>query len=98
MLNDCDRNNIRAFKLKMFGNITCRTFNQVRYAFRHKLRIDSESIMIQQIKHLAGFDSVKINCCIHIQDQMPFSKRVVFAEKIDTHRIASLATPSNTSR
>jgi len=64
IISDRDRDNIRAFKFKMFGNITRRSFNQMRYAFRHKLVIDSEWAMIRRISQLAGINPIKIDCCI----------------------------------
>ena len=65
IVTDIDRDNIRAFKLKMFGNVTRCTFNQMRHAFRHKLEIRSENIMIHRIVLLAGVQPVKYDCCIN---------------------------------
>ena len=64
IISDRDRDNIRTFKLKMFGNITRRSLNQMRHAFKHKLDIDSEWIMLRRIRLLAGIELKKIDCCI----------------------------------
>jgi hypothetical protein len=48
----------------MFGNVTRRTFNQMRHSFRHKILIDSEWMMLQRIRRLANIEPIKIDCCI----------------------------------
>jgi hypothetical protein len=63
IISDGDRDNIRAFKLKMYGNLTRRSMNQVRHTFRHKLDIDSEWVMLRRMGLLAGVQPKKIDCC-----------------------------------
>lgn len=65
IITETDRDDIRAFKLKMFGNVTRRTFNQIRHAFRHKLQIRSENAMVRRIALLAGIETIKYDCCIN---------------------------------
>ena len=64
IISESDRDNIRAFKLKMFSNMPRRTFNQVRHTFRHKCDIDSEWVMTRRIAILSGIEPIKIDCCI----------------------------------
>ena len=65
VISDVDRDNIRAFKFKMFGNVTRRTFNQMRHAFGHKLDIDSEWMICRRIGLLSDIEPLKIDCCIN---------------------------------
>jgi hypothetical protein len=65
IINDDDRDNIRAFKLKMFSNMPRRMFNQVRHTFRHKCAVNSEWVMIRRIAILSGIEPMKIDCCIN---------------------------------
>ena len=41
VLSEEDHDNIRAFKLRMVSNMPRTAFNQMRYAFQHKLDIHS---------------------------------------------------------
>jgi hypothetical protein len=41
VLSEEDHDNIRAFKLRMVSNMPRAAFNQMRYAFKHKLDIHS---------------------------------------------------------
>ena len=41
MISEEDRDNIRAHNLRMISNMSRRAFNQMRYAFRHKIDIGS---------------------------------------------------------
>jgi Transposase family tnp2 len=65
IITETDRDNIRAFKLKMFGNVTRRTFDQMRRAFQHKLEIKSEYAMVRRIALLAGIETIQYDCCVN---------------------------------
>src|ERR1700722_3485310 len=64
VLTEEDRDNIRAFQLKMEGNMPRRVFNQMRRAFQHKMTIDSEWVIIHRLAILSGIEPIKIHCCI----------------------------------
>ncbi|KAF7360422.1 hypothetical protein MVEN_00772300 [Mycena venus] len=63
-LSDKDRDNIRAFKLKMMSNMSRDAFEQMRYAFNHKLDISSEWAMLHRVAILSRVEPVWIHCCV----------------------------------
>ena len=65
MLTDEDRDNIRAFQLKLVGNIPRRIFNHMRRSFRHKMTIDSEWVILHRLAVLSGIKPVNYHCCIN---------------------------------
>ncbi|KAJ7173917.1 hypothetical protein C8R43DRAFT_873458, partial [Mycena crocata] len=65
VLTDTDRDNIRAFKLKMMSNMSRDVFEQMRWAFDHKLDIGSEWVIIHRIGILSGVEPVWYHCCVN---------------------------------
>ena len=62
-LNDID--DIQAFKLHMVSNMPQAAFNQMRFAFRHKLSISSLYAITHKIAILSGITPKWIDCCIN---------------------------------
>ncbi|KAJ7048297.1 hypothetical protein C8F01DRAFT_1267845 [Mycena amicta] len=58
-----DRDNCRAFLLKVLSNMTRDTFNQMREAFSHKLEINSEWVIIHKMAMLSGVEPIWVDCC-----------------------------------
>ena len=54
ILTEEDHDNIRAFKIRMVSNMPRATFNQMRYAFRHKLQISSHYVIAHRLAVLSG--------------------------------------------
>lgn len=65
MLTDEDRDNIRAFQLKLVGNIPRRVFNRMRQSFRHKMTIDSEWVILRRLATLSGIQPINYDCCVN---------------------------------
>ena len=65
MITDEDRDNIRAFLLKLSCNMPHRIFNRMREAFTHKLDITSEWIIIHCLSVLSGITPTNFDCCIN---------------------------------
>jgi Transposase family tnp2 len=65
ILTEEDRDNIRAFKLKIMSNMSRKTFNQMRYTFKNKLEIDSEWVILHRLAVLADVEPVYYDCCIN---------------------------------
>ncbi|KAJ7019369.1 hypothetical protein C8F04DRAFT_1147812, partial [Mycena alexandri] len=63
ILTEQDRDNIRAFRLKMLSNMPRVAFAQMRHAFRHKLEISSHWVMIHRIAILSGIEPMWFHCC-----------------------------------
>ncbi|KAG1730498.1 uncharacterized protein EDB91DRAFT_1009217, partial [Suillus paluster] len=64
-LTDEDRNNIRAFQLKLVGNIPHRVFDRMWQSFRHKMTIDSEWVILCRLATLSGIQLINYDCCIN---------------------------------
>ncbi|KAF7335395.1 hypothetical protein MVEN_02192100 [Mycena venus] len=62
-LSEQDRDNFRAFQLKMISNMPHLAFAQMRYSFRHKLQISSHYVMIHRIAVLSGVMPQWYHCC-----------------------------------
>ncbi|KAJ7733130.1 hypothetical protein B0H16DRAFT_1732424 [Mycena metata] len=62
-LTEQDRDNIRAFRLKMLSNMPRVAFAQMRHAFRHKLEISSHWVMIHRIAILSCIEPMWFHCC-----------------------------------
>ncbi|KAJ7477662.1 hypothetical protein FB451DRAFT_1032831, partial [Mycena latifolia] len=65
VLTEQDRDNIRAFKLKMMSNMSREVFEQIRFAFSHKLDISSEWVVIHRMAILSGVEPVWYHCCVN---------------------------------
>ncbi|KAF5315532.1 hypothetical protein D9611_004820 [Ephemerocybe angulata] len=63
MLTDEERDNIRAFQLRLLANMPRASFNFMRHAFRHKLKISSEWVMLHRIAKLSGIEPKFYDCC-----------------------------------
>ena len=64
-LSDQDMDDIRAFKLYMVSNMPRRAFNQMRYAFKHKMEISSLYIITHKLAILSGTTPVWYDCCLN---------------------------------
>jgi Transposase family tnp2 len=63
ILTEEDHDNIRAFKIRMVSNMPRAAFNQMRYAFRHKLQISSHYVIAHRLAVLSGVEPIWIDCC-----------------------------------
>ncbi|KAJ7271371.1 hypothetical protein B0H12DRAFT_731303 [Mycena haematopus] len=64
-LTDQDRDNIRAFHLKVMSNMSREVYEQLRHAFDHKLDLSSEYVMIHRMAILSGVEPLWFHCCIN---------------------------------
>ncbi|KAG2121439.1 hypothetical protein DEU56DRAFT_746664, partial [Suillus clintonianus] len=64
VITEEDRDNIRAFQLKMLANIPRHAYDRMRYAFRHKMTLDSEWVIVHRLALLSGIEPQNIHCCI----------------------------------
>jgi hypothetical protein len=64
-LTDKDRDNIRAFKLRMMSGMERQTFNQMRHLFRHKLEISSDWVILRRMGILSEIEPIWYDCCIN---------------------------------
>ncbi|KAJ7182319.1 hypothetical protein C8R43DRAFT_1115958 [Mycena crocata] len=65
ILSEKDRDNIRAFRVKMICTMPHLAFTQMRYAFRHKLEISSHWVMIHRVAILSGIEPQWFHCCVN---------------------------------
>ncbi|KAJ7688851.1 hypothetical protein B0H17DRAFT_937987, partial [Mycena rosella] len=65
VLTETDRDNIRAFKLKMMSNMSRDVFEQMRWAFRHKLDLSSEWAVMHRMAILSRVEPVWYSCCVN---------------------------------
>ena len=63
ILSDEDRDNIHMFNLLMTGHISRCTYSQMRFAFRHKMNLDSQYIIFQWMAKLSGVQTLSVDCC-----------------------------------
>ncbi|KAJ7083126.1 hypothetical protein B0H15DRAFT_749862, partial [Mycena belliarum] len=63
-LSEQDRDNIRAFKLKLVSRMPRTAYNQMVYAFNHKMDLSSEWVMLHRIAILSCIEPVWYHCCI----------------------------------
>jgi len=64
LLSEADIDDIRAFKLQMAANIPRVAFNQMRYAFRHKLEISSLYVIAHKLAVLSKLEPQWYDCCV----------------------------------
>jgi hypothetical protein len=65
VLSDEDLDNIRAFKLRMVSNMPRIAFEQMRFAFRHKLNIHSLYVITHRMAILSGIEPQWFDCCVN---------------------------------
>ena len=65
MITDKDRDNIRAFQLKLSCNMPRRIFDRMQKTFGHKLDLQSEWIVLHQLSVLSGVDQINFDCCVN---------------------------------
>ncbi|KAJ7152445.1 hypothetical protein C8R46DRAFT_1357483 [Mycena filopes] len=65
LLDDKDRDNIRAFSLKLVAQMPRAAYNQMVYTFRHKLDLSSEWVMLHRIAVLARVEPQYYHCCVN---------------------------------
>jgi hypothetical protein len=63
-LTDADIDDIRAFKIRMVANMPDAAFNQMRFAFRHKMDIGSLYRITHRLAMLSGVIPKYYDCCI----------------------------------
>ncbi|KAG1885263.1 hypothetical protein F4604DRAFT_1730884 [Suillus subluteus] len=64
IITEEDRDNIRAFQLKMLANIPRHAYDRMCYAFQHKMSLDSEWVVVHRLALLSGIEPRNIHCCI----------------------------------
>ncbi|KAF9231533.1 hypothetical protein BU15DRAFT_28482, partial [Melanogaster broomeanus] len=64
-LTDQDRDNLRAFSLRLKTNMSRSDFAQLRSAFAHKLTLNSEYIVEKRLGVLSGIVPTEIDCCVN---------------------------------
>jgi hypothetical protein len=64
VLSDEDLDNIRAFKLRMVSNMPRIAFEQMRFAFKHKLKIHSLYVITHRMAILSGIEPQWFDCCV----------------------------------
>ena len=65
VLSDEDLDNILAFKLRMVSNMPRKAFDQMRFAFKHKLNIHSLYVITHRIAILSGIEPQWYDCCVN---------------------------------
>ncbi len=65
MITDQDRDDIRAFHLRMISNMPRRTFEQMRFSFCHRMELRSEWSATYCMAILTGITVIWYDCCIH---------------------------------
>lgn len=65
LLTEADRDNIRAFNLRLKTNMSRENYNEMRQAFSHKLEINSLYITTRRIALLADLKPQYFDCCIN---------------------------------
>ncbi|KAJ7608961.1 hypothetical protein DFH06DRAFT_901759, partial [Mycena polygramma] len=63
-LTEQDRDNIRAFLLKLISNMPRTAYNQMVYAFEHKMELSSEWVMLHRMGILSGIQPDWYDCCV----------------------------------
>ncbi|KAJ7788376.1 hypothetical protein B0H14DRAFT_2948955, partial [Mycena olivaceomarginata] len=64
ILTEQDRDDIRAFQLKLMSKMPRTAYNQMVYAFSHKLSLSSEWVMFHCMVILSGVEPLWFNCCV----------------------------------
>ncbi|KAJ7310778.1 hypothetical protein DFH08DRAFT_718583, partial [Mycena albidolilacea] len=64
ILTDRDRDDIRGFHLKLISKMPRTAYNQMVYAFQHKMDLSSEWVMFHRMAILSGVEPIWIDCCI----------------------------------
>ncbi|KAJ7301378.1 hypothetical protein DFH08DRAFT_724320, partial [Mycena albidolilacea] len=63
-LTEQDRDDIRAFQLKLMSKMPRTAYNQMVYAFSHKLSLSSEWVMFHRMAILSGIEPLWFDCCV----------------------------------
>jgi len=64
-LSEDEIDEIRAFKLRMLGKMPREFFDQMRYAFAHKMTISSLYVVTNKLALLSRVHPVWIDCCVN---------------------------------
>ncbi|KAJ7843920.1 hypothetical protein B0H14DRAFT_2778046, partial [Mycena olivaceomarginata] len=64
ILTEQDRDDIRAFQLKLMSKMPRTAYNQMVYAFSHKLSLSSEWVMFHHMAILSGVEPLWFDCCV----------------------------------
>ncbi|KAJ8582823.1 hypothetical protein M405DRAFT_749678, partial [Rhizopogon salebrosus TDB-379] len=65
VLSQSDRDNIRLFKWQMMSHTTRRAYEQLRFALRDRLPLDSQYIILRRIAILTGVKPRYYDCCVN---------------------------------
>ena len=65
VLSNEDQDNIQAVKLQMVSNMPHVAFEQMCFAFQHKLTIQSLYVITHCIAILSGIEPQWFNCCVN---------------------------------
>ncbi|KAJ7166233.1 hypothetical protein C8R46DRAFT_1219984 [Mycena filopes] len=65
ILTEQDRDNIRAFNLKLMSQMPRTAYNQMVYSFRHKLELSSEWVTLHRVAILARVEPIWSHCCVN---------------------------------
>ncbi|KAF9228534.1 hypothetical protein BS17DRAFT_691103, partial [Gyrodon lividus] len=97
MITDEDRDNIRAYQLKIMCNMPQQVFNHMRHTFQHKMDLDSEWVILHHLALLARVDPKIYHCCVNScitytlkyvhHESCPFCKEPRYAKGGHPHRI-----------
>jgi len=64
-LTDEDLDDIQAFKLHVFAQMPRTAFNQMRYAFQHRMQISSLYVICNKLAILSGITPQWYDCCVN---------------------------------
>ncbi|KAJ7893696.1 hypothetical protein B0H14DRAFT_3427345 [Mycena olivaceomarginata] len=74
ILMDQDRDDIRAFHLKLISKMPRTAYNQMVFAFSHKMDLSSEWVMFHRMAVLCGVEPLWFDCCIDSPRYSPSGK------------------------
>ncbi|RPD69641.1 hypothetical protein L226DRAFT_471449, partial [Lentinus tigrinus ALCF2SS1-7] len=60
-----ERDNVCAFRLRFIANVPRATYNEFRRAFRRKLALNSDWVILHQVAALSGLKAMSYECCIN---------------------------------
>ncbi len=60
-----ERDNVCAFRLRFLANVPRATYNEFRHAFRRKLALNSDWVILHRVAALSGVQAKWYECCIN---------------------------------
>ncbi|KAI0628284.1 hypothetical protein C8Q77DRAFT_1038401, partial [Trametes polyzona] len=64
-LTENERDNIRVFRLRFLANISRRAYNEMRRSFAHKIKLNSDWVVLYRVARLSGVRPQWIQCCVN---------------------------------